>query len=180
MLAMAVKEPLWVWRTFDEEKVTLSEGGAVATKVDDDNEADTLVTSGIELTAGKHYWEVVILNDDGGSVLVGVTRPNLDPNGDYSLTASTDGWFMLPANGSLCGNGKQDGDAAGTIDDGERVGVLLDLDEGSLRFFVNGVQHGPGYPAGSVTGPVVCAVQSYTPGTCVRLLPQDMGHALLQ
>jgi hypothetical protein len=33
---------------------------------------------------------------------------------------------------------------------------------------VNGVQHGPGYPAGSVTGPVVCAVQLYGPATSTR------------
>jgi hypothetical protein len=112
--------------------------------------------------------------------IVGVTRPNLDPNGNYCVTESTDGWFMLPADGGLYGNGKQADDEVGTIDEGDRVGVLLDLDEGSLRFFVNDVQHGPGYPAGSVTGPVVCAVQLYAPGTSVRLLPQDMGHALLQ
>jgi hypothetical protein len=51
------------------------------------------------------------------------------------------------------------------------VGVLLDLDNGSLRFFKNGVQHGPGYPAGSVAGPVVAAVQMYTKDASVRLLP---------
>jgi hypothetical protein len=39
------------------------------------------------------------------------------------------------------------------------VGVLLDLNSGSLLFFKNGVQHGPSYPAGSVTGPVVGAVE---------------------
>jgi hypothetical protein len=167
--------------TCDEEKVTLSEGGAVA-KVDDDDYAyeDTLITSGVELMAGKHYWEMVILNDDVGSTCVGVTRPNLDPNGDYTRRERTEGWFMVPADGSLYGNGKEDDDKAGHIDEGERVGVLLDLDEGSLRFFKNGVQHGPGYPAGSVTGPVVCAVQIESSGTSVRLLPQDMGHALLQ
>jgi hypothetical protein len=185
IVAMAVKEPPLVWRTFDEESVTLSEGGAVARRVrrlDDEEYEDTLVTSGTELTAGKHYWEVEILNDlsgRGGSTFVGVTRPNLNPNDNHS--ESTDGWFILPDEGGLWGNGKQGADAAGTIDDGDRVGVLLDLDKGSLRFFKNGVQHGPGYPAGSVTGPVVCAVQMYLIiGTCVRLLPQDMGHALLQ
>jgi hypothetical protein len=185
MVAMAVKEPPLVWRTCDEEKVTLSEGGAVATKMaQEENEdtlnEDTLVTSGTALTAGKHYWEVVILNDPHNCVLVGVTRPNLNPTGNYAVRASTDGWFMLPSDGSLWGNGKEDEDAAGSIDGGDRVGVLLDLDEGSLRFFLNGVQHGAGYPAGSVTGPVVCAVQIYVPYTGVRLLPQDMGHALLQ
>jgi hypothetical protein len=42
------------------------------------------------------------------------------------------------------------------------------------------VQHGPGYPAGSVTGPVVCAIQMYGPYSSVRLLPQDTDHPLLQ
>jgi hypothetical protein len=65
---------------------------------------------------------------------------------------------------------------------GDRVGVLLDLDGGSLRFFVNGVQHGPGYPAGSVKGPVACAVSmcQEDEGTSVRLLPQATDHVLLQ
>ena len=65
--------------------------------------------------------------------------------------------------------------------------VLLDLNDGSLLFFKNGAKHGPGYPAGSVTGPVAAAVQ-----TCyidddngeahaVRLLPDaewPAGHSL--
>jgi hypothetical protein len=60
VVAMAVKElPLLVWRTCDEERVTLSEGGAVATKTaDDDDGVYTLVASGVELTVGKHYREV--------------------------------------------------------------------------------------------------------------------------
>jgi hypothetical protein len=186
IVAMAVKDlPPLVWRTCDEELVTLSEGGAVATlnDVDDANGVeDALVTSGTELTAGKHYWEVEIVNDGSGGVFVGATRPNLDPDGYYCTPDCTDGWFISSWAGSLCGNGKADDDEAGTIDTGDRVGVLLDLDEGSLRFFKNGVQHGPGYPAGSVTGPVVCAVQmpTDTPNTSVRLLPQDSDHALLQ
>jgi hypothetical protein len=51
------------------------------------------------------------------------------------------------------------------------VGVKLDLDNGSLRFFKNGVQHGPGYAAGSMTGPVVAAVQMANKDERVRLLP---------
>jgi hypothetical protein len=189
MVAMAVKEPPLVWRTCDEELVTLSEGGAVATynandnddDDDDDDEDgnDTLVTSGVELTAGKHYWEVEKLFLD---LFVGIAKPNLDPNHNYALGDSTDGWFIWTYDGSLC-NGKDEAYAAGDlygIITGDRVGILLDLDEGSLRFFVNGVQHGPGYPAGSVTGPVVCAVQIYGSSTSVRLLPQDTEHALLQ
>jgi hypothetical protein len=33
------------------------------------------------------------------------------------------------------------------------------------------VQHGPGYPAGSVTGPVVAAVQMKNKNESMRLLP---------
>jgi hypothetical protein len=179
MMAMAVKElPPLVWRTCDEKVVALSEGGAVATKTNETLH-ETLITSGVELTAGKHYWEVEILYVDG-AVLVGVTRPNLDPNGDYALKDSTDGWFIRTYRGDLWGYGKAGSDRAGDIDEGDRVGVLFDLDEGSLRFFKNGVQHGPGYPAGSVTGPVVCAVQLNDDNVSVRLLPQDADHALLQ
>jgi hypothetical protein len=184
MVAMAVKDmPPLVWRTCDEELVTLSEGGAVATyngdvDIDDDNDYDdTLVTSGVELTAGKHYWELEKLSFN---CFLGIARPNLEPNGDYTLDRSADGWFIWTSEGGLCGNGKNEDDAAGEIEEGARVGVLLDLDEGSLRFFVNGVQHGPGYPAGSVKGPVVCAVVMYSPGTIARLLPQDTEHALLR
>ena len=42
---------------------------------------------------------------------------------------------------------------------GDRVGMLLDLSEGYLLFFKNGVKHGPGFPAGSVFGPVNHAMQ---------------------
>jgi hypothetical protein len=54
----------------------------------------------------------------------------------------------------LCGNSGHYDDDAGTYDKGDRVGVLLNLDDGSLRFFKNGAPIGPGFPAGSVTEPV--------------------------
>ena len=54
---------------------------------------------------------------------------------------------------------------------GNRLGFLLDLEDGSLRFFKNGVEHGPGYTKGSVRGPVVLAAQMKRAGTAVRLLP---------
>jgi hypothetical protein len=91
------------------------EGGAVATNT---YEADliqgfmtlvtsgvpNLVTSGVELTAGKHYWEVEILDDSEGPVFVDVARPNLDLNSDYAVRANTDGWFMYHNGGGLFGN----------------------------------------------------------------------------
>jgi hypothetical protein len=83
----------------------------------------------------------------------------------------TDSWFIGDEDGALWGNGKYGDDEAGGFEQGDRVGVLLDLDDGSLRFFRNGAQHGSGYAAGSVTGPVVAAVQMFDFKESARLLP---------
>ena len=135
------------------------------------------VTTGVELTEGRHYWEVELLLE-GANRFVGVTRPNLDPLGGY--VTGTDGWFIKAASGSLWGNGKLNDDEAGEYEQGDRVGVLLDLNKGSLLFFKNGVQHGPGYPAGSVTGPVVAALELCFANQAVKLhaaVAFPAGHA---
>jgi hypothetical protein len=148
----------------------LSEGGAVATRTT--GSRYTLTTTGTELNEGKHYWEVELLSESMVYIFIGISRPNLNPAGRYCDRNCTDGWFMYAYTGCLFGNGKDhSNDAAGGFKQGDRVGVLLDLNIGSLRFFKNGVQHGPGYPAGSVTGPVVAALQMGYTGCSVRLLP---------
>jgi hypothetical protein len=169
VVAMAAKELPLGWRTFPEECVELSEGGTAATQVQIIGDL-SLVTTGTELTEGRHYWEVELLSEDVCNIYVGVTRPNLDPVGDYALAECTDAWFTDAEYGAFWGNGKGGvTDGAGRYEQGDRVGVLLDLNNGSLLFFKNGVQHGPGYPAGSVTGPVVAAVQMGGEGESVRL-----------
>jgi hypothetical protein len=169
IVAMAVKESPMLWRTFAADRVMLREVNAVATHTLRDEYS--LTTTGIELTEGTHYWEVELLSETVGTIFIGISRPNLDPTGHFLGSECTKGWFIRGYNGSLFGNGKHFGDAAGPYKQGDRVGVLLDLDNGSLRFFKNGIQHGPGYPAGSVTGPAVHAVQMYNTNASVRLLP---------
>jgi hypothetical protein len=174
-VAMAVKESPLLWRTFPADHVTLSEGGAVATHTWDHERS--LTTTGIELTEGTHYWEVELLVKFGGGMHIGISRPNLDPAGYYYGSDCTDGWFMYAESGGLYGNGKYNGNAAGSYFQGERVGILLDLDNGSLRFFKNGVENGSGYPAGSVAGPVVAAVQLFRTDQSVRMLPDAKAPA---
>jgi hypothetical protein len=89
----------------------------------------------------------------------------------------TDAWFINSCTGALLGNGKYAEDVAGRYKQGDRVGILLDLDDGSLRFFKNGVEDGPGYPSGSVTGPLVHAMQTFCAITTVRLLPDAKAKA---
>jgi hypothetical protein len=169
IVAMAVKELPLLWRTFAADRVKLSEGRAVATQTG--REWQSLTTTGIELTEGKHYWEVELLSENAYNTFIGISRPNLNPTLHCHGRDRTDGWFIGVHSGSLYGNGKEYSDPAGGYKQGDRVGMLLNLDNGSLRFFKNGVEHGPGYPAGSVTGQVVAAVQLYRVDTSVRLLP---------
>jgi hypothetical protein len=183
VVAMAVKESPLVWRTFPEEYAKLSEGGRVATQTANISEPlYSHVTTGVELYEGRHYGEVEVLCGEMYGMFIGVTRPNLDPEGDYTGTGSdcTDSWFTCMGDGALYGNGKQANDSAGFYNQGDRVGVLLDLNNGSLLFFKNGVQHGPGYPAGSVTGPVVAAVEMCYESQTVELhssVAFPAGHA---
>jgi hypothetical protein len=114
---------------------------------------------------------VELLSMQVRGIRIGISRPNLDPAGTYWKRDCTDGWFISATTGDLYGNGKCGNDGAGDYKQGDRVGVLLDLYNGSLRFFKNGVEHGPGYPAGSVTGPVVAAVHMVNTDNSVRLLP---------
>jgi hypothetical protein len=158
-----------LWRSFPDDRVSLSEGGAVATQTAD--EEWSLTTTETELTEGKHYWEVELLSENILNIYIGISRPTLHPTGEYYFSSCTNAWFIDAFYGALYGNGKYGDDEAAPYKQGDRVGVLLDLDNGSLRFFKNGVQHGPGYAAGSVTGPVVHALQMHNKKESVRLLP---------
>ena len=132
---------------------TLSEEGRVATAVYFKGADWSPVFSGVQLANGTHYAEVQLVQFPGQTMLVfGVATPGLDVSKSHSQ--GNDAWCMRD-DGSLCGNGKSYSDRAGKFAQGDRMGVLVNLDDGTLQFFKNGEQHGPGYGAGSVRGPVV-------------------------
>jgi hypothetical protein len=82
----------------------------------------SLTTTKTELTEGKHYWEVELLSESVMNIFIGISRPNLDPRGEYTDRECTDGWFMQAHDGALCGNG--DGavyHGAGSYKQGDRV-----------------------------------------------------------
>ena len=146
----------WCW-TAGGSGITLSEDGLVATKA---MHGWRLVTGGEPMTEGRHFWEVELIKWAGNScLLIGAVRPGLDHDKGHSDT--NDAYFIDALDGSLVGNGKDIKDSAdeqGGFEEGDRVGVLLDLDAGWLRFYRNGKRCGPGYTEG-VTGPLVRAAQ---------------------
>jgi hypothetical protein len=148
--------------------MALSEDGLVATA--GSNDTSHLVTGGEPMTEGRHYWEVEITKraDANYIFLVGAVRPGLDHDEEHLY--GNDAYCMNANDGALCGNGKVDADGQGAFAEGDRVGVLLDLDAGWLRFYRNSDRCGPGFTEG-VTGPLVRAAQVFAVGAKVTVLP---------
>jgi hypothetical protein len=157
----------WCWEKCGEA-IKLSGEGLVATK---GTYGSDLVTSGKPLSEGRHFWEVVIADDPTGhcDFNIGAVRPGLDH--EKSHWQSNDAYYIHTNSGSLYGNGKFNADEQGKFAVGDRVGVLLDLDAGWLRFYHNGKRCGPGFTEG-VTGPLVRAAEIYdNVGTVLTVLP---------
>jgi hypothetical protein len=156
----------WRW---DEcgSNITLSGEGLVATKSDQDG--FQLATGGSPMTEGRHYWEVELTwTDEYCGINVGAVRPGLDHDKFHADT--NDAYCIYGDNGTLFGNGKCGADEQGKFAKGDRIGVLLDLDAGWLRYYRNDKRCGPGFTEG-VTGPLVRAVQFYSKGEKATVLP---------
>jgi hypothetical protein len=101
--------------------------------------------------------------------MVGAVRPGLDHDqGDHDDT--NDAYYIYGGSGGLWGNGKERADPQGAFAEGDRIGVLLDLDAGWLRLYRNGKRCGPGFTEG-VTGPLVRAAEFYYKGDKVTAVP---------
>jgi hypothetical protein len=159
-----LQRPGWRWTTCGSF-MTLSGDGLVAAV---GSESWQLATGGEVMTEGRRYWEVALTKLVRGSILVGATRPGLDHNKKHY--ENNGAYFINAADGALWGNGKEDEDPQGALEKGDRIGVLLDLDAGWLRFYRNRKRYGPGFTHG-VTGPLVRATQFFSNVSIVTALP---------
>jgi hypothetical protein len=72
--------------------------------------------------------------------------------------------------GSLWGNGKGNGNGACKIKTGQILTIEADLGKGTLRFWVAGKSHGPGYTSG-VTGRLRFAISVFNKGNSAQIVP---------
>jgi hypothetical protein len=157
----------WRWEECGSG-IALSGEGLVATKTVKDYTFQ-LVTGGSPMTEGRHYWEVELTAGYAGhQFMIGAVRPGLDH--DKAHSGTNDAYFIYGFNGALFGNGKCGADPQGQFEQGDRIGVLLDLDAGWMRLCRNGERCGPGFTEG-VTGPLVRAAQLYAIGNSLAVLP---------
>jgi hypothetical protein len=114
---------------------------------------------------------------------VGMYRPSLDHN-SCTDHRQGDGWLLSVSSGGVyeCGGDRTSADKQGKLKVGDKVGVLVDLEEkegrqgGSIQFFVNGANFGAGFESG-VTGPLVLGVEMEFIGQTVTLLPDAQSPA---
>jgi hypothetical protein len=104
--------------------------------------------------------------------LFGLVRDGAAWDKAHASRASTDAWYMDSYDGCLCGNGKYLDDSAGSINEGQIVSMEADLDKGTLRFWVDGKPHGPGYSSATLlTGRLRWAVSLLRKGAAVQIVP---------
>jgi hypothetical protein len=77
---------------------------------------------------------------------------------------------MYSPSGGLYGNGKYYNDDAGKINPGQILTLEADLDKGTLRFWVAGKPHDPGYTSG-VTGRLRFATTVRYKSNSVQIVP---------
>jgi hypothetical protein len=160
----------WLWKTCGKD-IVLSGEGLVATAANQataGSDAWHLVTGGEPMTEGRHYWEVEMTKWEWSNFMIGAVRPGLDHDKDHYHANGA--YFIDANNGGLWGNGKEGDDGQGEFAEGDRIGVLLDLDAGWLRFYRNDERCGPGFTEG-VTGPLVRAAHLCELGDTVAVLP---------
>jgi hypothetical protein len=123
------------------------------------------------MESGKHRMSLKLMKGENGYLahLFGLVRDGAAWDKDHAQRSSTDAWYMYDT-GSLYGNGKFGDDYAGDINEGQIVSMEADLEKGTLRFWVDGKQHGPGFVSG-VEGRVRWAVNMYSKGEAAEIVP---------
>jgi hypothetical protein len=145
------------------------------------------------MTEGRHYWEVELTGlapHGAGFALLGAVRPGQDCDHTAGVEATSTAIFQIESSAygnkvCLFGNGKH-GDAwegpgrskdshvdygeEHTFKQGDRVGCMLNLDAGWLRFYRNGKRLRQEFASG-VTGPLQRCVELYSEGDAWTALP---------
>ena len=179
VVALCVKpEAVWEWDAASElgkDKVfELSGPNSIATKIDQDQDSKNFMVVGraMGVGTGKHTISMKLVKGSAYDIFIHccVVRDGAPCNEWHATQESTDSWFMWRYNGGLIGNGKYNDDSAGRIKPGQILTMQVDTDAGTLKFWLDGKPHGPGYSSG-VTGPLRWATNVYPTGSSVEIVP---------
>ena len=143
---------------------TLSEDGAVATKGGDDRVRSA--ASRVVMRSGRHFVQFTVVQ--GVDMFFGVIRPGWDVEGGMHAFA-VDGhcFYYTHAGTHLPDRIDWEGRQAAR-EQGDRIGMLLDLDQGSMTVWKNDERLGV-MQAEGLRGPLCWAVEFFTQGESARI-----------
>ena len=149
---------------------------SIATKIDEDeDENNCMMTGPVMEGTGKHTISMKLGKGDEEDMhmFCGVARDGVACDGDYCNRENTEAWYMNSYKGALWGNGKYNDDEAGGIKEGQVLTMQVDLDAGTLKFWLDGKPHGSGWTSG-VTGRLRWATSMFGKGNSVQIVPTPL------
>ena len=145
---------------------------SIVTKIGEDGDSkNCMMTGPVMEGTGKHTISMKLGKGDAEYMymMCGVARDGVACDKYYANAANTEAWYMNSF-GYLYGNGEYADDCAGSINDGQVLTMQVDLDAGTLKFWVDGKPHGPGWTSG-VTGRLRWAASVICKGNTVQIVP---------
>lgn len=157
------------------ERNKISKNGLIVTHLSENK--NFLINTNQILITGIHYFKVQIMTDVVSCLQVGVSKINLPEYNDYGFDEDFDTWLMLVSEGFIYGNGYHEefDNTSKRYKKGDILGMILNLDNGSLTFTINGKKNGPGFQNGSITGPVSFAAQMKCKDSSIRIIEESDG-----
>ena len=161
-----LKLPLVFGRAHNTD-ITLSEAGAVATKPAA-SEGGARVTknvpgdgyrtaaSTVVMRSGYHFVQFTVGTNHVGNMMFGVIRPGWDVEGGRGAEEGADHCFYSTLYGIYKPSNKR-WEGVQRAEEGDRIGMLLDLDQGSMTVWKNDVKLGV-MQAEGLSGPLCWAV----------------------
>ena len=133
------------------------------------------VSTGKPFTYGKHYFEVKIVRCASNHCMVGV-QSSLSPLTPYPGTNPfATGKAIYGANGHCYRDNTSADYGLGGFGPGDYVGLLLDMNEKKVTFYVNG-RNGTAMDLQDPTGTYYFVINVYSVGDVVKLLPKYCRH----
>ena len=151
------------------ESVTLSEGGARATRGEQHGHWRAAASNAV-MRAGRHCAQFTVTQ--GITMIVGVIRPGHKDVESGGAQSFTDGHCFYSTYGGHRWPGRNWEGRCGAEQVGDCIGLLFDADQGSMTVYKNDERLGELVPSGSLSAREYCwAVAFGEKGDCIEIQP---------
>jgi hypothetical protein len=163
-----------------DSRLKFSDGDATVTCIKNHQYQTAMSSEGF--TTGQHYWEIQVEKSASGNsgtyeMFVGVGEDKMSTKncfvGQQCSSKGRRGWGYYSRGQKYSGSGYSYGTTYGKK--GDVIGVLLDMDAGTLGFTVNGKDQGVAFTSIATQRRLYPCVSLYTSGQSVSVLSTSSG-----